>query len=482
MEQAGNKADSAIFTYFEAISAIPRGSGNMEAISAYVLEEGLRLGHQAFRDADRNVVILVPATAGYENAPAVMLQGHMDMVAEKTADSAHDFMKDPLELFEEDGWIGARGTTLGADDGVAVAYMLALAADREHPHPALELVFTTDEETGLIGAGKMDFSFSRAKYLINLDSDVEGEFLTSCAGGVRTDITIPVERNPVSGHSYRITVSSTIGGHSGSEIHKDRPNTNVVTGQLLLDLKAQCPDMGLVSFSGGLMDNAIPARTEAVVVLDEEPDWDAEAALFAAEYETTDAVLTVERQPLGKAETWNAVSGASLDRLLFFLQQAPNGVQAYNHRIEGLVETSLNLGIMKLSGMRAEITFSIRSSVESRKDRLAKRLADLAKSVGGHASCRGDYPGWAYRVDSALRDLMVRTWDRLYGDTVCRAHAAAIHAGLECGLILGKCPGLDIVSMGPRTLDIHTPAERLDKASFRRCYVFVLEVLKEMAG
>ena len=469
-----------VFRYFEEITKIPHGSGNMEAISDYVVNEGKKLGCEAWKDEACNAVILGKASKGYENAPVVMLQGHLDMVAERLPGSDFDFKKDPLKLFLEGDLIGAEGTTLGGDDGIAVAMMLAILSDPEILHPALECVFTVDEEIGLIGASKMDFSFSKAKYLINLDSEEEGCFLVSCSGGGRFDASFPIERKVARGNLYKINVSSSLGGHSGGEIQKDRPNTNIVMGQLLYDLRALYPDLSLVSFEGGKFDNAIPVLTVAEAVSADDIDISGFTASYFEEYAGTDSVLTVSLEKLEENAVRDAFSDALLDRVLFYFEQVPNGVIAMNHGFDGVAETSLNLGIVKTCDNAFTVSHSVRSAIGTKKDRLLHRLTNLANKCGAETDIHGLYPGWNYKRDSRLRDLMVEIWNRDFAADSRKAEIVATHGGVECGLILDKCPGLDIVSLGPDMRDIHTTSERLSIPSVARVYAFLLKVLREM--
>lgn len=467
-----------VFRVFEEISAIPRGSGNMQAISDYVKSECEKAGAKTVQDRKLNVIAVLPASEGYEDAPAVMLQGHMDMVAEKTPDSDHDFKKDPLRLTVEGDFIRADKTTLGADDGVAVAYMIALLQDRDLKHPKLECVFTTDEETGMFGAEAIDLSGCEAKYLLNLDNEAEGVFTVSCAGGARFEGVLPVKRVPKSGVKSRITVESGKGGHSGTEIKYDRPNTNVVAGQLLYDLRKDVPGLALVSLNGGLMDNAITTKTELTVLSDQPLELGAYEAVFKAEFESTDDTVSIRSEVLSENAAEDVFSPDALDNVLFLFLASPNGAVAYNHKISGLVETSLNQGIVKTTDDGFVFRVSVRSSVASKKERLLEKLGLIVKRAGGVSSVSGNYPGWAYKAESAFRDRAVSLWNELYPEKP--AVIKAIHAGLECGLLLEKKPDLDILSIGPSALYIHTPKERVLISSVRRVYGFITALLEQM--
>lgn len=470
-----------VLQYFEEICAIPHGSGNMKAISSYVAEFAKNHGLQYRQDDSLNVIIWKPASAGYENRPVVMLQGHMDMVEAKEDWSDHDFATQGLELFVEGEYLGAKGTTLGGDDGIAVAYMLAILADETLAHPALECVFTVDEETGLLGAAALDLSDCKASYLINLDSEDEGIFLSSCAGGMRAELTLPVQRAEAQGNLYQITVEGLLGGHSGMEIQKERANANLLLARVLRELQWSVDlEWSLVSISGGEADNAIPRKCSAVIVSPAEEAFVAAAlqavsAPIFAEYKIADPDITIQVQSQGSGMV-EAMTPVATGKVFFLLSQCPNGVQNMSQAIAGLVETSLNLGMLSTTEEEVKAVFSVRSSVESRKFALYDRLEFLIEFLGGSSTFYGDYPGWDYKVDSKLRTQMVEIWNGMYEDRP--ATVEAIHAGVECGLILYQMPDLDIVSLGPDMKDIHTPQERLSLTSVKRVYAYVKEVLR----
>lgn len=475
-----NYEPQRVLYYFEEISAIPRGSGNMTAISNYMVDFAKAHRLEVVQDASLNVIIKKPASAGYEDRPVVMLQGHMDMVEAQTEDSTHNFQTDGLELIVEGDILRANGTTLGGDDGIAVAYMLAILEDDSIEHPALECVFTVDEEVGLDGASKIDLSDCKASYLLNLDSEDEGIFLTSCCGGMRVELHLPVQRKECTGHLYEVKLTGLLGGHSGMEIIKERGNANILAGRILRELQWNLDlDWSLVSIDGGNADNAIP-RNCTMKLISPIDEMVLAAAIQSicdpifAEYKVSDPDMMIQVTDLGEA-TEKALTPSSLGKLFFLLSQCPNGVQNMSQSIEGLVETSLNLGVLHTSDEIIKATFSVRSSVESRKFDLHDRLTFLVEFLGGESTYYGDYPGWDYRVDSPLRDQAVALWNQMY-DTPVKIEA--VHAGLECGLILYQMPELDIISMGPDMKDIHTAEETLDLASTRRVYEYLLELLK----
>lgn len=481
MSRLENLEPKEVFRYFEEMCAIPHGSGNMEAISSYCMKFAEDHGLQAVRDEFMNVVIVKEATPGYENAPTVMLQGHLDMVCEKTDASPMDFQKDGLDLAVDGDYLYAKGTTLGGDDGIAVAMALAILADDTLSHPRLECVFTVDEEIGLLGATALDTSCLQAKYLINMDSEEEGIFTVSCAGGMRKNCLLPLEWQETQGIRYSVSVEGLLGGHSGAEIHKEHGNSNMLMGRLLNHLDDKVNFL-LSDLHGGMADNAIPRRTDAVLYVKEEDaplleeTLVAYDAIYKNEFRSNDPGVTVSFVKEG-LQTGRTLTPKCMSLLLFLLHIVPNGVIRKSAEIEGLVQTSLNLGILCMDEEYVHVSFSIRSSVESEKRALADRLSHCVEFLGGTAEETGAYPGWEYKKDSVLRDTMIRVYREQYQK---EPEVVAIHAGLECGLFSGKMEGLDCVSIGPEMHDIHTPQERLGISSTERVYKFVVEVLKEL--
>ncbi|MEH2957479.1 aminoacyl-histidine dipeptidase [Candidatus Merdisoma sp. JLR.KK006] len=481
MSKLINLEPKKVFRYFEELCAIPHGSGNTKGASDYCMEFAKEHRLTAWQDEAWNAVIVKEASAGYEDAPTVILQGHLDMVCEKEADNPIDFAKDGLDLIVEGDLLSANGTTLGGDDGIAVAMALAILDDESIAHPRLECVFTTDEEIGLLGANAMDMSSLQGKRLINIDSELEGIFTVSCAGGMRSKCILPAAYEAVEGLSFRIAVEGLLGGHSGMEIHKERGNSNILMGRLLCELSREL-DFRLGALDGGLMDNAIPRRTEAQIYIggDKEKQltealrkWD---AVYKKEYSSSDPEVTVSFEAEGRKKG-KALKAESASKLLYLLHMVPNGVQRNSMEIPDLVQTSLNLGTLKLMEEEAYLVFSVRSAVETEKEALGSRLRHCVEFLGGTYEETGSYPGWEYKKDSVLRDTMVRIYEKLYGE---KPQVEAIHAGLECGIFSGKLKGLDCVSIGPNMYDIHTPKERLSISSVKRVYEFVLEVLKEL--
>ena len=470
-----------VFYYFEELCRIPHGSGNTKEVSDYLVQFARDHELSWYQDASNNVIIRRPASKGCELAPTVILQGHCDMVCEKKPGSSHDFTKDGLELHIDGDEIYARDTTLGGDDGIAVAYALAILDDDTLKHPALEVVITTDEEVGLLGAKALDCSQLKGKYLINMDSEEEGYLWVSCAGGLSAITTIPVRYQEVSGEKYELVISGLNGGHSGAEIDKNRANSNKLIGQALFTLEQDIP-FCLTALEGGTKDNAITRLSKAVFVADKE----AEEAIFAAaeklqndwrtEYTGTDEGITVTVKKIGET-TEKALEQVSQEKIIFFLVQMPYGIQKMSGSIEGLVETSINPGILMLNEEECKIVSSVRSSIDSAKDALTAKVCYLSEFLGGDCVTEGDYPAWEYRKESKLRDIMVDSYKELFGDG---PEVKAIHAGLECGLFYEKIEGLDAVSFGPTMKDIHTTEEVLSISSTARMWDYLVKVLENI--
>ena len=487
----------SVFGFFEDICAIPHGSGNEAAVAAYIQQFAEDRGLFCHRDSVNNVFIRLPAAPGCENAPAVLLQGHTDMVCEKDSDSSHDFLSDGLALYVEDGKIGAKGTTLGGDNGVAVAMMLALLDNPPEKHPVIECLFTVSEETGLEGAHAFDPQAVgvQAKIMINLDSESESNVTVGCAGGMRTDITLPVVPETSEGYLVKITLDGFSGGHSGVEIHEGHTNAIKAMGRLLNTVWEDA-DWDLVSICGGGKDNAIPRDCEAQVlvrdinggadaaealcrqVLAEAEKLRCEPNLIAADQRFTCTATVMD----GYASAVTLGTEGTLGTLTL-LTLARDGVLSMNAHVKGMVAYSRNLGIVKTKthedGTPAAVkfSFSTRSACESHLDdaeRELSRLAMICTGLGNHATHRARYPGWDYAPVSPIRDLWCQTAEELLGKA---PHVEAIHAGLECGILCSKMPGMDIISVGPDMWDIHTPRERLSIDSTARVYALLCRVI-----
>ena len=470
---------AAVFQYFEQICAIPHGSGNTKAISDYLVGFAKEHGLEFCQDELNNVIIFGKGTSGMEDHAPVIIQGHMDMVCEKDEDCPINMDTDGLDVTHDGAYVFARGTTLGGDDGIAVAFALALLADKNIPHPPLEVVITVDEETGMEGATGIDLSQLKGRTLINIDSEEEGIFTVSCAGGARGTITMPVTRRAVYGPCVRLTVEGLQGGHSGVEIHKNRANANKVMGELLSRIQKLMP-LCLTKFSGGSKDNAIPRSCSVTLVAMGSHIDRINGVCDELEKEIKEKYDEPEVRIYGDdvdAFGGNALPTDLSAKVIALLCAAPNGVQAWSKDIDGLVQTSLNLGVALLEKEQLRLTFAVRSSVNQEKRELLEQLAKLADFNNAQYSEMGDYPAWEYRKDSDLRDTMVAVYREMFGK---EPEVVAIHAGLECGILSDKLPGLDCVSIGPEMHDIHTSRERLGISSTKRTWEFVLEVLKRL--
>lgn len=469
-----------VFAYFEDICGIPHGSGNTKAISDYCVSFAKEHHFKWIQDESNNVIIFKDGSKGYETADPVIIQGHMDMVCEKENDVNIDFTKDGLNLYIDGDFLKAKGTTLGGDDGIALAYALAILEDDTLPHPPLEVVLTVDEEIGLLGAEAIDLSMLRGRKLLNIDSDEEGIFLTSCAGGLRADCKIPVSRIQAEGIAYEVKVTGLQGGHSGSEISKERGNAIMLLGRVLYAVRQEI-SFSLVNISGGCKDNAIPREAAATILLSQETDSQELLEKIGClnetlkhEYRGSDPGIEVCCKKAECQDT-EALKEASLTKILFMLCNMPWGVQHMSTEIEGLVETSLNPGIMMLEEDVFQLCFSVRSSVTSRKYELTSRLEFVTEFLGGEVETHGDYPAWEYQAASPMRELMAEVYRDLFQEA---PKMQAIHAGLECGIFSGKMEGLDCISFGPNNFDIHTPQERLSISSTEKVWKLILEFLK----
>ncbi len=481
MSVLANYEPKNVFHYFEEICKIPHGSGNTEEISNYLVNFAREHNFNYVQDEMNNVVICKPATPGYENAPAVILQGHMDMVCEKVPGSDHDFTKDGLKLVAEGDNLSAEGTTLGGDDGIAVAYALALLDSREIPHPALEVLLTVDEEIGLLGADGFDCSVLKGKRMINLDSEKEGCLWVSCAGGLAGNTYLPVQRVQAAGEKAVVKITGLTGGHSGAEIDKNRANANNLMGQFLYELR-NLSGYALFDLEGGQKDNAITRECTAILLaLPEDLSVITELARkmekeFRDEYAGSDEKITIQVSNEGNCEEM-VLHPTSQEKVLFFLMNVPFGVKKMSGTISGLVQTSSNPGIVKLEKDQLYVVTSIRSSVGTARDALSHKVQYLTEFLGGEYEIDGAYPAWEYRMDSPLRDKMVAVYRELYKKDPA---VIAVHAGLECGLFYERIPGLDCISLGPDIFDIHTTEEHLSISSTARVWEFLKGVLKAL--
>ncbi len=478
MKKLAGLQPEGVFAQFEKLCSIPHGSGNTKAISDYLVAFAREQGIRCVQDPLNNVLLFQDGTCGLESHPPVILQGHMDMVCEQDPDCPIHMDTEGLAVTHDGQYVFAQGTTLGGDDGIAVAYALALLDDPQIPHPPLEIILTVDEETGMDGAAGIDLSTLKSRTMINLDSEDEGVFTVSCAGGARGTIHLPLPRRAVYGPCVKLTVEALQGGHSGTEIHKNRANANKIMGELLRRVQQVMP-VCITSLSGGAKDNAIPRSCEVTLVamhteLEKLNEITAQLqAEVRRDYDEPDALIRGDNLDALGGNALSTQDSAKITRLLC---EAPNGVQAWSQDIEGLVQTSLNLGIARLEE-ELTLTFAVRSSVNKEKEALLAQLQSLSNAYGGSYSQMGEYPAWEYKKDSHLRDIMVKTYRAMFQ---AEPKVVAIHAGLECGILSDKLPGLDCVSIGPQMLDIHTSREKLDIASTERTWRFLLAVLKNL--
>lgn len=509
-----NLQPQLVFKYFEEICNIPHPSYHCEKISNYLMNFAKEHGLEAYQDDLYNVILIKEASKGKEDIAPIMIQGHMDMVAVADDDADIDLLHDPLKLAIDGDYIYAKGTSLGGDDGIAVAFGLALLADETLKLPRIELVVTTEEEVGMEGATGIDLSVCKAKRMLNLDSEVEGEFVVSCAGGVRVHANLPLQRQIVEKNDdsvlCHLVASGFTGGHSGVEIICRRANTNKVLGNVIRALWDKA-DFDIVSLNGGLKDNAIPVHAEAYLMMKKDEFDKAEAAIgdivqnVLEAYKETDPNGSVKlvvddnmeaaidasfanaaMDELAGEEKNNTADGAlgtakvaiiKNDRareIVDFLCDSPDGIINMCKDLEGLVETSLNLGILSTDYQSAQFDFALRSSVAKEKEALTARVCDMIIASNGTYELVGAYPAWEYKEDSELREQMVRIYEKQYGKL---PKVLSIHAGLECGVLASKIPGLDCVAFGPDILDIHTTRERLSISSVMRVWNFVLEVI-----
>ena len=459
-----NRGADRVIEIFKELCSIPHGSGNTGAISAHIAAFAENLGLACIRDEADNLIVKKPGTKGYEDHAPVILQGHIDMVCEKDPDVDFDFEKDSLVLRRQGKYLSATGTTLGADNGIAVAYTMALMESKNIPHPPLEIVLTSDEEIGMLGAAALDTTPLAGRIMLNLDSEEEGIFTAGCAGGVRLRLSVPVAREAATAPAYRLTVSGGSGGHSGAEIH--RGIVNVV--RLAASCVKAADGLRLIDLAGGGKDNAIPSRCVIDFTLENEAEIEKMKAVFDTAKEAhkaSDPNLTFAWE---KIEAVLALDAESTAKALRLLTETPDGVQAMSP-LAGLVQTSLDDAV--------HATFLVRSSVNREKAELREKLEAFAAELGGASDAAGDYPAWEYREKSPFRDLMVDEYDKLFGKY---PKVEVIHAGLECGLFSGKLEGLDAVAIGPEMHDIHTPRERLSIPSAKRTWAFIKRILKAL--
>lgn len=468
-----------VWYYFEQLSKIPRGSGNRKLIGEFCIEKAKELGLEWEQDEAGNILIRKPATTGYEDMPGIILQGHMDMVCVKIDRKQIDFDKEGITICTDGEKVWADGTTLGADDGIAIAYAFAVLEAENISHPALEALFTVDEEIGLLGAADFDVSRLKGTRLINIDSEEEGVLTVSCAGGARAICRLPIKKEPVKGDTLSLRIFNLQGGHSGVEIGKNRTNAIILLGRILNYIENKC-EIRLVELKGGVKENAIAADATAIFQA-----FDAKKArsafetyvkILQKELKNTEPMLKLSLENGDESDTVKEMFCENTTRLaIFMLYHFPNGIQKMSPELEGLVQTSLNIGILSTEQGYIETWHSLRSSVASEKEELKERISSLMKMLGGSVEFRAEYPAWEYKNDSRLREICVQAYEKLYEQ---EPEVVAIHAGLECGIFAGKKENLDCISFGPNLKNVHTTKETADVASVSRVWNYLLEILR----
>ncbi|MCI7444111.1 MAG: aminoacyl-histidine dipeptidase [Clostridium sp.] len=482
MKNLENLKISKVLNHFEEISKIPRGSGNEKEISNYLVNFAKKLGLEVIQDEALNVIIKKSASKGYENAPTVIIQGHLDMVCEKNKDTIHDFLKDPIELIVKEDYIYANGTTLGADDGIAVAYAMALLEDKTIEHPPLEILLTTDEETGMTGAMAVSKENLNGKILINIDTEEEGYLLVSCAGGIRTKSSIKIERENINKEKlYTISVRGLKGGHSGTEINKERGNSNKLIGRFLMDCYKNI-ELSLVSIEGGSKNNAIPREADAIISVNEQDKdklfsltekWN---EIFKKELEGKDEGVKLSISE-NNEDIKIKFTKETTEKTIKLLYLYPSGVNTMSKNIENLTESSTNLGIVKTTEEYVEFDSAVRSSIMTLRDDIVRKIKEITELIGGDFESNAGYPAWEYKKESKIRDICQKVYKDMTGKEPI---VYAIHAGVECGLFEERLGDLDMISFGPDIKDAHTPNENLSISSTENVWYYLLEVLKNI--
>lgn len=470
-----------VFQFFKEMNQHPRGSKNEKEISDWLVQFGKDRNLEVIQDEALNVIIRKPGTKGYENSPIVVIQGHMDMVCEKDACSDHNFLKDPIDFVVEGDVLRANKTTLGADDGIAIAMGLAILDSNDISHPPIELLATTEEEVGMGGAQHLDPKNIKGRRMINIDSEEEGKLLVSCSGGVREVITLPIIKEQNQKQCYRIFVHGLQGGHSGMEIDKQRGNANKILGRILYDLSSKVK-FNLVSINGGAKMNAIPRESEAIIAIQDneivnlQENIDKWNKILKVELNAQDKEVEVSLNKVIKSI--DMFTKESTEKTIGTLMLIPNGIETMSKAIEGLVESSTNLGIVATTDKSVHFESTVRSSVGTLKEFICNKGKLISSLYGAKIELLANYPEWQYNPDSKLRETLVGVYKELYKE---EPEISAIHAGLECGLFSGKFNGeMDMISVGPNIFDVHTPKEHLSVSSTDRVYGYILKVLEAL--
>lgn len=472
-------AELSVFKYFEELSTIPRGSGNMQKIADYCVAFAEKFSLNYYRDAFNNVVIFKAGTNDYEAAEPIILQGHLDIVCQKTNERQIDFLTDGLKIYRDDDFIKADGTTLGGDNGIAVAYILAILASDDIPHPPIEAVLTTDEEIGLIGAGGLDKTILKAKKMINIDSESDDVLTVSCAGGEDVIFEISLNTTEKNGTLLNISIGGLLGGHSGVEIDKERTNANMLLGKLLKYIDEN-HKISLISVAGGTKENAIPNSATATVCSENGENLlllvDNFKTLYLGDIKKSepDAFIEIEK---GEAGSFTCMDSRTKENIITLLTKTPNGVVKMSEEIEGLVETSLNLGVLKTEGNTITAVFALRSNKENALKDLTEQILAIGKKLDAKTETEGFYPPWEYKADSPLRELYKKCY---FEQNAKQINVAAIHAGLECAVFSADIQNLDCISVGPNLFDVHTVNEKLSISSTAKTFNLLLKVLKNL--
>lgn len=473
-----------VYKFFGEIAAIPHGSGNLDQISNYLVRFAEERGLRYIQDRYLNVIMFKDASSDNVNSNPVIIQGHMDMVT--LAEDGHriDFLTEPVALVRDGDFIRANRTTLGADDGIALAFALAVLDDDSLSHPPIEAVFTVDEEIGMLGAAAIDTSPLKGKYFLNIDSEEDGIFYAGCAGGATCTISRPFKKEQAGGKAYSINISGLSGGHSGVEIHRQSANACHILGRILFTLKESGFKINLFSVNGGEKDNAIAVKANAVFYTHTYPDLPDLKSLIKKTsddiryiYKTTDPLMSIRITEV-KSDADFSMDAADSSAMIDLLTNLPNGIIRMSDDVNGMVETSLNLGVMRTCSDSVEFTYSVRSNIDCQKDFLIMKLKNIAEHYGAASSVSGVYGAWEYRPDSMLRSLLIDEYQNVTGRA---AKTEVIHAGVECGIFLSKMPDLDCVSFGPQADDIHTPNEKMSISSLSDYWTILVNILARLA-
>lgn len=473
--------EEKIFFYFSEISNIPRGSGNMKSIADYCENFAEKFNLKYIRDNANNIVIFKNGTCGGEHAEPIILQGHLDIVCQATEDCKIDFLNDGLQIYRDGDFIKAQGTTLGADNGIAIAYIMAILASSNVKHPPIEAVFTTDEEIGLLGAGALDCADLKAKKMINLDSETDDVVTVSCAGGQDVTLKLPITKTVVNGYKLTINIKGLLGGHSGVEIDKGRTNANILMGKILDSLNQKC-EYSLISINGGKKTNAIPDSCTAEILTNDKKavfkSLTEDEQLYFIDIQKTEPDFKIEVYESEKSQ-YTCFDNTTKESIIGLLQNVPDGVIKMSDDIEGLVETSLNLGILSTDNDVVTSQYALRSNKQASLHDLTNKVLSLGEKYNCETKASGFYPPWEYNQNSSLRELYKKCYKELFSKEI---KVEAIHAGLECGVFANKIGGLDCISVGPNLFDVHTPKEKLDIASAIKTFNLILKVLSEICN